>query len=85
MCHTPFSCDFGGDTEQLVIVVLGWQDSLDGHILGVWMDMRQVTLAGALLSFVLTFLAILLFYALTFCTVGGGMCSSSRSKLLSIR
>ena len=59
-----------------------------------WTCMRQVTLAAASLSFVLTFLArsalrcsallILSFCALTFCIVGGGMCSSSNSKQLSI-
>ena len=54
-----------------------------------WTRMRQVTLAAASLSFVLTFLArsallILSFCALTFCIVGGGMCSSSNSKQLSI-
>ena len=54
-----------------------------------WTCMRQVTLAAASLSFVLTFLArsallILSFCALTFCIVGGGMCSSSNRKQLSI-
>ena len=59
-------------------------DSLDGYVLGAWMDMRQVTLAGASLSFVLTYLAILSFCALTVCTVGGSTCNSSRGKQLSI-
>ena len=58
-----------------------------------WTCMRQVTLAAASLSFVLTFmffgplcsaLLILSSCALTFCIVGGGMCSSSNIKQLSI-
>ena len=83
-----FSCDSRGDTEQLVIVVLGWQDSLDVYVLDLYAsgNTRSCLTLFCAHTFgpLCSALLILSFCALTFCIVGGGMCSSSNSKQLSI-
>ena len=83
-----FSCDLRVSGSRVVLMGWGRQDSLEGYVLDVHASgntRRCLTLFCAHISSPLcSALLILSFCALTFCIVGGGMCSSSNSKQLSI-